>query len=108
MKGRSRHGRLTEDGRSPRAKLVPAAPAPFAPPGAVGRAGMLGWDRFVGSLFGLLLLALLPAAPGASARVTMLEFYVARNGNDRWSGRKPAPAGKDGPFATLERARDAI
>ena len=37
-------------------------------------------------------------------------FYVATNGNDAWSGTLPAPnsAGTDGPFATLERARDAI
>lgn len=69
---------------------------------------MLGWDRFAGSLFGLLLLALLAAAPEAPARATMLEFYVARSGNDAWSGRKPGPAGTDGPFATLERARDVI
>ncbi len=38
-----------------------------------------------------------------------LEYYVATNGNDRWSGRLAAPnaAGTDGPFATLEHARDA-
>lgn len=37
-------------------------------------------------------------------------LYVATNGNDAWSGALPAPnaAKTDGPFATLERARDAI
>ena len=37
-------------------------------------------------------------------------FYVATNGNDAWSGTRPEPnrAKTDGPFATLERARDAI
>jgi len=37
-------------------------------------------------------------------------LYIATNGNDAWSGTRPAPnrAGTDGPFATLERARDAI
>jgi len=37
-------------------------------------------------------------------------FYVATNGNDAWSGTLAEPnEGKtDGPFATLERARDAI
>ena len=37
-------------------------------------------------------------------------FYVATNGNDAWSGTlpDPNPAGTDGPFATLECARDAI
>lgn len=38
------------------------------------------------------------------------EFFVAPGGSDTWSGTKPAPVadGVDGPFATLERARDAI
>lgn len=37
-------------------------------------------------------------------------FYVATDGNDAWSGRLPAPdeARSDGPFATLQRAREAI
>ena len=39
-----------------------------------------------------------------------MNFYVAVNGNDAWSGRRAAPnRGKtDGPFATLEKARDAV
>jgi len=37
-------------------------------------------------------------------------FYVAANGNDSWSGALAAPnaSNTDGPFATLERARDEI
>jgi len=37
-------------------------------------------------------------------------FYVAVNGNDNWSGKLPAPNAQrtDGPFRTLQRARDAI
>lgn len=37
-------------------------------------------------------------------------FYVALNGNDAWSGKQAAPnsAKTDGPFATLQKARDAI
>ncbi len=37
-------------------------------------------------------------------------FFVATNGNDAWSGRLSAPNadGTDGPFASLERARDAM
>lgn len=36
--------------------------------------------------------------------------YISTQGNDRWSGRfaEPKADGSDGPFATLERARDAI
>ena len=37
-------------------------------------------------------------------------FYVATNGNDQWSGRIATPnaARDDGPFRTLQRARDAL
>jgi hypothetical protein len=44
------------------------------------------------------------------ARGAGLNLYVATNGNDGWSGKLPAPNFRrtDGPFATLERARDAI
>ena len=38
------------------------------------------------------------------------DFYIATNGNDAWSGLLPAPnaTATDGPFATLEAARNAI
>jgi hypothetical protein len=37
-------------------------------------------------------------------------FYVSLTGNDSWSGKlaEPDKKGTDGPFATLERARDAV
>lgn len=37
-------------------------------------------------------------------------YYIAPSGNDSWSGMLPTPnrAGTDGPFVTLERARDAV
>ncbi len=37
-----------------------------------------------------------------------LKLYVAPNGNDTWSGRLAEPRDGDGPFATLERARDEL
>lgn len=39
-----------------------------------------------------------------------IEFFVSPQGNDQWSGHLAAPnsAGTDGPFVTLERARDAL
>ncbi|MGC9003147.1 MAG: right-handed parallel beta-helix repeat-containing protein [bacterium] len=39
-----------------------------------------------------------------------LALYVSPSGNDSWSGRLPSPnrSKSDGPFATLERARDEI
>ena len=37
-------------------------------------------------------------------------YFVALNGNDAWSGTLPEPnaARTDGPFLTLDRARDAV
>jgi parallel beta-helix repeat protein len=37
-------------------------------------------------------------------------FYVATNGDDHWTGTLPAPASSmnDGPFATLQRARNVV
>ncbi|NOY81127.1 MAG: right-handed parallel beta-helix repeat-containing protein [Kiritimatiellaeota bacterium] len=45
-----------------------------------------------------------------SAATPQADFFVAPNGNDAWSGRLPAPEPKrrDGPFATLTRARNAV
>lgn len=42
--------------------------------------------------------------------VQALDLYVAMDGNDAWSGRAPVVTADsvDGPFATLERARDEI
>ena len=37
-----------------------------------------------------------------------VKFYVSTDGNDSWSGTRPQAAQGDGPFRTLERARDAI
>ena len=45
-----------------------------------------------------------------SCQTGAVEFFVATNGNDAWSGKIGSPnAGQnDGPFASLERARDEI
>ena len=63
----------------------------------------------------LLLALLVSAAAGAErgehvVQSASAELYVAPSGNDAWSGSLPAPRadGTDGPFATLERARDAL
>lgn len=39
-----------------------------------------------------------------------IELFVAPDGNDAWTGGRPSPSprGDDGPFASLERARDAL
>jgi hypothetical protein len=35
-------------------------------------------------------------------------FYVSPQGNDAWSGKVAAPAGQDGPFRTIEHAKEAV
>jgi hypothetical protein len=42
--------------------------------------------------------------------VASVNFYVSVSGKDQWSGRSVSPNGElsDGPFATLQRVRDAI
>lgn len=46
----------------------------------------------------------------AEEQVKSTTYYVAVNGNDTWSGTlaEPDAAKADGPFATLDRARDEI
>ena len=50
------------------------------------------------------------ATATAEASLAGADFFVAPDGNDSWSGRLPAHDAQrtDGPFATLERARDAV
>ncbi|MGD9418592.1 MAG: right-handed parallel beta-helix repeat-containing protein [Verrucomicrobiota bacterium JB025] len=58
-----------------------------------------------------LLLLILTATALASAELSQpADFHVAPNGSDRWSGQlaEPNARGTDGPFASLERARDAV
>jgi hypothetical protein len=42
--------------------------------------------------------------------IAPIEYFVATDGQDNWSGKLPAPnaSGSDGPFARIERARNAI
>ena len=46
----------------------------------------------------------------SATSTTAADFYVSPNGNDAWSGTlaKANDLGNDGPFATIERARDAV
>lgn len=44
------------------------------------------------------------------AAETPIQIYISTLGKDTWSGKLPAPDGqsRDGPFATIARARDAV
>ena len=53
----------------------------------------------------LVILALAALSTPARAEV---KLYVAPGGNDHWSGRLAQPKDGDGPFCTLQRARDEI
>ncbi len=57
-----------------------------------------------------LLLVLAGTAPGRVGEAETLNFYIATNGSDAWSGKLAAPndAKTDGPLASLEAARDAL
>lgn len=55
------------------------------------------------------LAAMLLAVSGIAQAQKPVVLHVAPDGNDQWSGRSPRPADKDdGPFATIERARDEL
>lgn len=56
------------------------------------------------SILFIILSAFLTGARNAGAA----DFYVSEKGSDAWSGKLPEPKADDGPFATLERARDAV
>ena len=60
----------------------------------------------------LFLAAILVLVAIVSAETTSdaIVLYVARSGNDSWSGRyaEPDPAHKDGPYATIGRAQQEI
>ena len=54
----------------------------------------------------ILIVFLLSMSPVFSAE--KVAFYISPNGNDAWSGRFAEPAEDDGPFATVERAQQAV
>ena len=56
------------------------------------------------------LLIVLMAGGVCLAQTPPADFYVSPQGSDTWSGKlaTPTPQASDGPFATLERARDAV
>lgn len=37
-----------------------------------------------------------------------VDFFVSKHGKDVWSGKRDEPGEDDGPFATIERAQQAV
>jgi parallel beta-helix repeat protein len=58
----------------------------------------------------VVLIAFVSVPANSSAQEVKATYFVAQNGNDGWSGKLAEPNGAktDGPFATLERARDGV
>ncbi len=48
------------------------------------------------------------AAMACAANAVSVEFFVSPDGSDTWSGRQAVAIRRDGPFRTLERAREAV
>jgi parallel beta-helix repeat protein len=71
---------------------------------------MVTLDRSRSGLFVLSLAATIAVTLAATAAAAPVTLHVSPRGNDRWSGTIAAPdaATTDGPFATLERARDEL
>ncbi len=70
---------------------------------------MTGWSVWsdCGWLTGIGV-ALLVAGFSASATAAPISLYVSTKGNDGWTGRRQEAKAPDGPFATLERAREEL
>ncbi len=88
--------------------IVPRIEVPLGPLPAVlrvwespGDTGSVTMNR------GLLAMLLLPALC-CTGQAEHVQFYIAPNGDDSWSGRQADPVQGDGPFRTILRARDAI
>jgi len=58
----------------------------------------------------MIMMLVLTAGTLCRAAEMKSDFYVSPSGSDNWSGTLAVPnaQGSDGPFATLERARDAV
>ena len=61
--------------------------------------------RFAGVLVVAVCMTIWVASAAVASGVTL---HVAKDGNDAWSGKIAKPRDGDGPFQTLERARDEI
>lgn len=96
-----------------RLRLIQALESPHVPGHLRGRKQRARAIGLVVLLVGATIGVWLPPTQGQAGETVgsgRVDFYVAPNGRDDWSGRLPEPRsdGRDGPFATLRRARDAV
>ena len=77
---------------------------PAAPSGDRGRVALYGLCIMLGAFW-----LILPGKARSGERDSVV-FYVAADGSDSWSGKRAAPNSNrtDGPFASLQHARDAV
>ena len=70
----------------------------------------VSWKILGSFCIGLILVILCTLVGAQEASSTPVKFYVSPIGNDSWSGQiaAPNPDKTDGPFQTLERARNQI
>ncbi|MGQ9731381.1 MAG: right-handed parallel beta-helix repeat-containing protein [Candidatus Zipacnadales bacterium] len=64
----------------------------------------------IAPILGPILPTLTNSAVTSTSATEPIVFFVTLDGNDKWSGRleAPSPDGRDGPFASLSQALDAI
>jgi parallel beta-helix repeat protein len=68
----------------------------------------LGWLVSVSTTMIALVMANMKDSFAANGKAPVIVFYVSPNGNDAWAGKEPTEKARNGPFATIARARDAI
>ena len=67
--------------------------------------------RLISIATGCLLIAITPATGGPQHVVqnpAAADFFVSPQGKDTWAGKLADPGKDDGPFATVDRAREAV
>ncbi len=78
------------------------------------RKSIMKRTEIIGVALGIALAVFVPGpSPAATGEEPLtgpmpVEFFVSPQGDDSWSGRLSTPGEKDGPFATVARARDAV
>jgi parallel beta-helix repeat protein len=89
---------------NPMTRFAVAFRWPYAPPGCRNRLALQILSMLLAGFW-----LILPGRARADVRDSVV-YYVAASGNDSWSGKRAAPntTRTDGPFASLQHARDIV